>query len=281
MRLRYSFLLTLAALLLVPSAAAQNDLVLTGVFDGSLSGGTPKGVEIYVAGDVADLSRYGIGSANNGGGTDGVEFALSGSASAGDYLYVTNNSDSFTTFFGSVADFESGAVSINGDDAIELFYDAAGFPADLDTYTGTPTVTDTFGDIDVDGSGQPWDYLDGWAYREAMTGPDGSTFVLASWTFSGVDGLEGGTDNASATTPFPVGSYAMAGPVDAVTLTALLRGENEVPAVETDGASGGATAVLDGGTLTVTGTFTPASKDDYLLRPPPRRRGRRERPASW
>ncbi|MGB0914546.1 MAG: immunoglobulin domain-containing protein, partial [Crocinitomicaceae bacterium] len=54
----------------------NNDLIITGVFDGPNTGGTPKGVELYILNDIADLSIYGIGSANNGGGTDGEEFTF-------------------------------------------------------------------------------------------------------------------------------------------------------------------------------------------------------------
>ncbi len=61
------------------------------------------------------------------------------------------------------------------------------------------SVVDVFGDIYVDGTGQPWDHLDGWAYRVDETGPDGTMFVLANWYFSGVDALDGETTNATAT----------------------------------------------------------------------------------
>ena len=37
------------------------------------------------------------------------------------------------------------------------------------------SVIDVFGDIDVDGTGQSWEYLDGWAYRNNNTGPDGTS----------------------------------------------------------------------------------------------------------
>ena len=46
----------------------SQDLLISGIFDASLSGGQPKGVELYVKNDIANLSLYGIGSANNGGG---------------------------------------------------------------------------------------------------------------------------------------------------------------------------------------------------------------------
>ncbi|KAA3657144.1 MAG: hypothetical protein DWQ04_28960 [Chloroflexi bacterium] len=170
-------------------------LVLSGVFDGPLSGGVPKGVELYVGQNIADLSVYGIGSANNGGGTDGEEFTFPAvAATAGDYIYVASESTGFTSFFGFAPDYTSGAASINGDDAIELFENGV--------------VIDVFGDINVDGNGEPWEYLDGWAYRVDGTGPDGNVFVLANWTFSGPNALDGETTNASAATPFPIGTYS-------------------------------------------------------------------------
>jgi hypothetical protein len=63
---------------------AVNGLMITGVLDGPLPGGLPKVIELYAFADIADLSIYGVGSANNGGGTDGEELTLEGSASAGD-----------------------------------------------------------------------------------------------------------------------------------------------------------------------------------------------------
>ena len=187
------FSLIVFSLLAVAVPSANADLLITGVIDGPLSGGTPKAIELYALNDVADLSVYGIGSANNGGGSDGEEFSLSGSASAGDFLYVASEQPNFNAFFGFAPTFLSGAASINGDDAIELFQNGS--------------VIDTFGEIDVDGSGEPWEYLDGWAYRNNFTGPDGSTFVLANWSFSGINALDGESDNATAANPFPIGSF--------------------------------------------------------------------------
>ncbi len=190
-------LLTLALVLMASPAAAQ--LVITGVFDGPLSGGLPKGIELYTCGDIADLSIYGLGSANNGGGSDGVEFTFPADAiTAGTTFYVTVDGPGFLAFFGFEADYVEGdASNINGDDAIELFYVAG----------ATPLVVDIFGEIDVDGTGQPWEHLDGWAKRTTQTGPDGSTFVLGSWTFSGANAWDGETTNATAAVPFVLGGY--------------------------------------------------------------------------
>lgn len=193
-RTRFRFISAIAVLLLGLTRAASAELVITGVFDGPLSGGVPKAVEVYVVSTVADLSIYGIGAANNGGGTDGQEFTFPAEgASAGTYLYVASESAGFEEFFGFAPDYTSNAASINGDDAIELFENGV--------------VVDVFGDINVDGSGTAWDYVDGWAYRVAGSGPDGSTFVIGNWTFSGPNAMDGETTNDAATTPFPIGTF--------------------------------------------------------------------------
>ena len=159
--------------ILISAFTFGQDMVITGTFDGPLTGGIPKVIEIYVVNDVADLSTYGIGSASNGGGTDGVEFVFSGSATAGDFLYISTTDAEFKTYFGFSPDFvEATASNNNGDDAIELFYDSTS------TFSGAEIVVDTFGEINVDGTGTAWDYLDGWAYRKNSTGPDGSYFCF-------------------------------------------------------------------------------------------------------
>ena len=45
--------------------------------DGGNYGGTDgKALHLVALADIADLSAYGVGTANNGGGTDGVEHVL-------------------------------------------------------------------------------------------------------------------------------------------------------------------------------------------------------------
>jgi hypothetical protein len=202
--MKQAFYICLVTLLFTFSLQAQNDLILTGVFDATLTGGQPKGVELFVVNDIPDLSIYALGSANNGQGTDGEEwFFPAESATAGSYITVTADSLAFVNFFGvppTYVDSDDGSVNINGDDAIELFQNG--------------NVVDVFGDINVGGSGQPWEYQDGWAYRVDGTGPDGNTFVQSNWTFSGVDGLEGGSNNAGADVPFPINTYMQTPPSD-------------------------------------------------------------------
>tara|TARA_B110000003_G_scaffold42848_2_gene40197 strand:- start:95 stop:2071 length:1977 start_codon:yes stop_codon:yes gene_type:complete len=177
--------------------AATNSMVITGAYDGPLSGGTPKGIELYVLQDISDLSLYGISSITNGQGSSSgnVEYNFPADAvTTGTYIYLATESSQFTTFFGIAPTYTNGVVSINGDDSIELYENGQ--------------IIDTFGDVDTDGSSEVWDYLDGWAYRNSNTGPAGTTFTPTNWSYSGANAFVGESDNASATTPFPIGTYS-------------------------------------------------------------------------
>lgn len=173
----------------------MSNLVMTGVIDGPLPGGLPKAVQLYVLDDIADLSVYGLGSANNGGGSAGIEFTFPAQpAQRGSYLHVATESTGFASYFGFAPDFVSAsAASINGDDAIELFRNGE--------------VVDLFGDVGVDGTGQAWDYLDGWASRKPGSLPS-PIFDPADWIFSGPDALDGTATNGGAANPFPTSGFA-------------------------------------------------------------------------
>ena len=158
----------------------------------SLTGLLPKALELYALSDIADLSAYGIGTANNGDGTDGEEFTFpSDSATAGDYITISFESTEFSNFFGYTPNYTDVVeLFFNGDDAIELFFNNA--------------VVDVFGEIDVDGTGEPWEYKDGWARRIDGSVPSGTTFQVTEWVFSGPDALDpcATNDSCSPTVPF-------------------------------------------------------------------------------
>ncbi|TGN60124.1 ExeM/NucH family extracellular endonuclease [Paracoccus liaowanqingii] len=178
----------------------MSNLVITGIIDGPLPGGLPKAIELYASADIADLSVYGVGSANNGGGSDGVEFTFPAAPAArGSYLYLSNETEAFSSYFGFAPDFVNiAATAINGDDAIELFLNGE--------------LVDLFGQPDIDGTGTAWDYLDGWAARLPGSGPN-PVFDPTEWRFSGADALDGTASNAAAATPFPVAGYVSAQPL--------------------------------------------------------------------
>ena len=169
-------------------------LKLIGLVHGPNSG-VPKAVEILALQDISNLSLYGLGCANNGGGSDGQEYTFPAvSISAGTCFWVANDTIGFRDFFGFEATFQDdgAANNFNGDDAFELFESGE--------------VIDVFGEIDADGTGTPWEYTLGWVHRVAGTGPDTSTFVLAHWEVSDLEEFATVTVNASAANPYPVNS---------------------------------------------------------------------------
>jgi hypothetical protein len=165
---RTKHLATMAMAPLLLASTSQAAFVISAVTDGDLSGGNPKSIILQAVAPVADLTAWGVGSANNGGGSDGQEFTLpAGSAATGDVIVPNAPSqDFFANNF--VQDFTilfNNSANINGDDAIELFSDG--------------NVVDIFGDINTDGSGEDWEYKDGFAQR---LGGGPQAFDLANYS---------------------------------------------------------------------------------------------------
>ena len=144
----------------LPLTPPTNALVLTAVLDMDLpeAGSTGKAVQVQAMDDIPDLSWYGVGVANNGGGTDGQEYQFpTVSVDSGDVVWLVRDEAAYANYFG--ADFGSNGfvltassdISQNGDDAIELYCNG--------------TVVDLYGDLDVDGTGEAWEYTDSWAFH--------------------------------------------------------------------------------------------------------------------
>lgn len=215
MKKKYVFL---AIAMLFCDLFLGQDLIITGVFDGSRDRGNPKGVELYALNTITNLGLYGLGSANNGEGTDGMEFQFPDGVSVpqGTFIYVASESEEFTAFFGFEPDYVDGALIINGNDAVELFMNT--------------TVVDVFGNISENGVDTPWEYTDGWAYRKNNTVASGN-FTHTNWRYSGINAFDDFTTNQQANIPFPNQSFLTNAPLCALTLgnvatTCNLNAEN-------------------------------------------------------
>jgi uncharacterized protein len=169
--------LLLASLCMAACFAAQANaaLLITGVVDGPRAGGNPKAIELYATEAIADLSIYNIETPNNGAAATGAEFALSGSAAAGDFIYVASETPNFEEYFGFAPQLVNGVANINGDDNVILYENGV--------------TIDQFGVNGEDGTGTAWEHTDGYAYRINNTGPD-AMFNISNWTFSGIDFLD-------------------------------------------------------------------------------------------
>ncbi len=179
-----------ACLTLSANLSAQcGNLYIAGVIDGPLPGGTPKAIQLCASGAIADLSTYGIESITNGGGSGGAEeFTFPADMlNAGDCTWITTDLAQFNAYFGFDACYESGTVNANGDDAFILYCGGV--------------AEDAFGDPNTDGTGEPWEYLDGWAFSSDMAA--NPVFTDTDWTYSGPNALDGETSNGAAASPYP------------------------------------------------------------------------------
>ena len=174
---------------------SQSALRLQGIIDFDLTSGgyTGKAVHLFVGTSINDLSQYGIGVANNGNGGDGQEYTFPTiSVDDGDHILLARDSSALSSYLGvcyqmfDVIIIASNAIDQNGNDAIELYKDSV--------------VVQTFGDISVDGTGTPWEYLDSWAYR---TGSFSSSFNISAWTFGGVECTIGSLTTQTSSCPYP------------------------------------------------------------------------------
>ncbi|MFK7978809.1 MAG: T9SS type A sorting domain-containing protein [Saprospiraceae bacterium] len=195
--------------------AQCNDLLITAVFDGPLDN-EPRGIELYAKQNISDLSIFSIGSATNGGGSDGEEFMLpTRSVNAGTFLYISKDSASFHDFFGFTLDNDlmpstnASVGFLDGDDAIELFCNGV--------------VVDIFGAISHNTTGLDWNYENGWAYRLNGTGNGGANFKRDNWIVDR-NALDDETTNATAAEPVPLGTYDTFPACDRLLITGIYDG---------------------------------------------------------
>jgi hypothetical protein len=173
-----------AFLLLLPGKS-HAVLVIAGVSDGDLTGGQPRAVFIQAATAIPDLSLWGVGIANNGEGTDGQEFTFPAiSAEVGDVFVIAANANSQAFFENNFSDPFIYSIdsdfAVSGDDAIELFKEGL--------------VFDVYGDANIDGSGEDWEYKDGFALRLPDTDPSSlqggfqtADYLISNGAFDGLD----------------------------------------------------------------------------------------------
>mgnify|MGYP000365375311 FL=1 len=183
-------------------AAPSSDLALQGILDLNIvddgygvNGSQGKAIHVLATADIADLSIYGIGVANNGGGTDGEEynFESTASATAGDNIFVVRSVEAMNAYMDASTIFDqvilgSSSISQNGNDAIELYLNG--------------TIVEVFGDADVNpdtfgaGCGDDvncWDYEDSWAYK-----------IGGEWTYGGVNCSDGTATTWDSTCVYPL-----------------------------------------------------------------------------
>ena len=114
-----------------PNDLVTNALMIKGVIDLSVPEGGSSGrmIELVAVTDIPDLSTFGVGIANNGGGSDQQEIDLPTTPlKAGEAFFLLRDAAAAASYFGGIFGeatehhLMSGSdISVTGDDAVELF----------------------------------------------------------------------------------------------------------------------------------------------------------------
>ncbi len=183
--------IALAAGLVVASAPLANaQLIISEIVDGSLPGGNPKFVEITNTSGVDFTFGAGGVIVQSNANTDlDIDVDMSGVTILAGQSFVIASSQNdgvnvFESTYGFAANLYTTAFFGNGDDRYIL--------------SDGVNLVDIFGQINIDGTGEAWEYTDSYAFRNAdVISGSGGSFDLMQWSLGGVGALNaGGDDNA-------------------------------------------------------------------------------------
>lgn len=177
--------------------------IITMISDGDCSGGNPKVVEIYANGTV-DFSQYNIEIQTNANTNwvNPLNLADFGIVTD-DFIYIYRGEEAFSSEYSSAVNAlstTSSAVNFNGDDRVRIVEATSG------------NVIDQYGVDSLDGTGEVWEYQDGYAKRNNGSGPD-AAFIPTNWTY--FNGALDGEGTCQGGTAFEdiigIGSYESTG----------------------------------------------------------------------
>ena len=171
------------------SAVASGALFISEVADPA-DEYTGRFVEIYnpSSSDI-DLTGWQIRRYANGN-TTSSDVDLPGTLAAGEAYVIANDSVNFNTLYGFYPNTSSGFISGNGNDVYELFNGSS--------------VIDIYGEVGVDGTGEPWEYEDAIAYRNSNIVAGNTVWTESEWTIvspGNTTDATPGSHNISVTVP--------------------------------------------------------------------------------
>jgi hypothetical protein len=180
---------------------ARSGVIITGLLDGTLDGGCPKVVELYVTG-TENLNYYEIWRSLNGapfGSGTGAKASMSGVfTDTFVYLVKTDHEFAFHDVFGYDGVFANvvlmGIINGNGNDGFQVRQKV-----------GSVVIDQVWLESNTDS------YRDSYWYRKHGTGPDGG-WNPSAWETPGNDELDDlDQDGLQATVPFGTYSFTWQG----------------------------------------------------------------------
>jgi hypothetical protein len=175
---------------------ARPGVIITGILDGTLDGGCPKAIEIFVTG-TENLNYYEVWRSLNGGtfgaGSGSISSMSGVYTNTFVYLVKTDHVDAFHDVFGNEGIFSHvvpmGIINGNGNDGFQVRLKVGSVVIDQVWYESAS-----------------YSYENSYWYRKHGTGPDGG-WVQSAWYTPGNNALEGmDQDGLQAAVPF--GTYA-------------------------------------------------------------------------
>ncbi|MBN2615117.1 MAG: T9SS type A sorting domain-containing protein [Bacteroidales bacterium] len=154
--------------------SANTSLIISVVADPS-DDYNARFVEIYnLSSQTIDFDTYDWYLVKQVNGGTMYSYKLSGSIlPSGTFVY--GNSSNFSGAFGFDADIQDGNISGSGDDGYFLYFGG-------DATTGA--IIDSYGVIDQDGTGYPWEYTDSKAIRATSVSAPNPTWTASEWTIA-------------------------------------------------------------------------------------------------
>ena len=179
-------------------ALDTNVPIITGYLDSTCDQDLGRTLEIYVKGSV-DFTNWELQVQENGNGFN-TSISLDAFGTVSDaFIYVTNDSQTLVNEFGITSNFIETTLEANGNDAFQI----------VDNISN---VVDRYGQENVNGSGQNWQYQNSFFYRANGAEANGGSFDTFNWLIGNVNVLNGqglcnSSDAFSETVPF--GTYQL------------------------------------------------------------------------
>lgn len=213
--LRFTILSLLFGLWLMTNSQVgmAQEVIITGILDGTITGGTPKVVELYVNGTNVDLSNYRLEAGDDGKGYD--RFGILSGTYSNEFVYLLgadfNGPLVFENIFGNTGDFANVIVPPSSDAAVDLIsFDGNDAVRIVNNNNGAP----------IDEVGDPNDgttlyFQNSYMYRQGATcpNPDWIGAGIADWDRAGNDALDG-FNEAGILATVPFGTYTPPGTID-------------------------------------------------------------------
>jgi hypothetical protein len=203
------------------------ELSLKGVTDfiTPLGGSTGKAIHLVADSAIANLSIYGIGVANNGNGSNGQEYRFPRmSVPKGSQIMVVRDSAVMAAYMSTcwsnialVLIDSAGVINQNGNDAVELFK--------------VGEAIETFGDINQNGTGQPWEYTGSWAFKNNF----------GAWIYGGIRCTDSSSTIFDSKCIYPLCNLI------------------QVDSIQVNGEANGSIINTNGGTLKMLATVFPSN----------------------